>query len=221
MQKEEIRKGFNSLAPWYDVMSTVLSFNAIHRSQKWLVKQSPKSANALIIGGGTGKILMEMIQHNVAAKYCYVDISDKMIQSAQEKLNKHFPDKIDSVQFIRGSCTDIPTDKFDLIITPCFLDCFAEDELTIVMTTLHDHLAPNGSWLFADFNIPKPKLPKLLSRFIIRLLCIFFNAICKLGVKGLPDFSERFSKLGYKKTGEKYFFGGLLLARVYFRYPKM
>ena len=144
-----------------------------------------------------------------------------MILSAQEKLNKHFPDKIDSVQFIRGSYTDMPTEKFDLIVTPCFLDCFAEDELTIVMNTLHDHLAPSGSWLFADFNIPSPKLPKLLSRFIIRLLCIFFNTICKLGVKGLPDFSERFSKLKYKSVHERYFFSGLLVARVYFRNPNM
>jgi len=215
MQKEKIRKGFNFLAPWYDVLSTVFSFNAIHRSQKWLVKQSPKSMNALITGGGTGRLLLEMLQQNVAEKYCYIDISDKMIGAAQVKLNKHFPDKIDSVQFIRGSYTDIPQAKFDLIVTPCFLDCFAEDELTIVMNTLHDHLTPNGTWLFADFNIPKPKLPKLLSRVIIRLLCIFFNAICKLGVKGLPGFSERFSKLGYKKVGKRYFFAGLLVARIY------
>ncbi|HTA81775.1 MAG TPA: class I SAM-dependent methyltransferase [Bacteroidia bacterium] len=221
MQKEEIRKGFNFLAPWYDVMSTVLSFNAIHRSQKWLVKQSPKGLNVLIIGGGTGRPLMEMLQHNVAVKYCYVDISDKMIESAKQKLNKRFPDKIDSVQFIRGSYTDIPTENFDLIVTPCFLDCFAEDELTIVMNTLHNHLAPNGTWLFADFNIPSPKLPGLLSGVVIRLLCIFFNMVCKLGVKGLPDFSERFSNLGYKKACEKYFFAGLLVGRVYFRYPNI
>lgn len=152
---------------------------------------------------------------NFAENYCYVDISDKMIGKAKKKLTTTYPGKINAVNFICGSCDEIPeAEKFEIIFTPYVLDCFTNEELPAVMKKLDQHLFPDGKWFFSDFNIPENKL-KSFSFVTIRTLYFFFNIICALGVKRLPDFKGEFGQMKYQLEKEKYFSGGLLAAKVY------
>src|ERR1044072_9502779 len=111
------------------------------------------------------------------------DISDKMIAIARKRIEKQFPEKINSVQFISGSSNDIPAnEKFGLIITPYILDCFTDENLPVIMQQLQLHFAPNGKWLFADFNIPQKQVRRSFSFVKIRVMYFAFNIICGLGV---------------------------------------
>src|SRR5882757_6738706 len=152
MQKSKrIRSGFNFFAPFYDFFSFLFFGNSILKSQIYFLPQLGKCKTALVFGGGTGKLLMELIKQDVAENYCYVDISDKMISKSEKRLKKNFPEKINAVNFICGSADAISAnEKFELVITPCVLDCFNDEELSEVMSGLNSHLKAEGEWLFVD-----------------------------------------------------------------------
>jgi ubiquinone/menaquinone biosynthesis C-methylase UbiE len=215
---QRIRSGFNFFAPFYDFFSWLFFGNAILNAQTYLLPELKKCKTVLIFGGGTGKLLVELAKRNLAEHYCYVDISDKMIAISRKRMKKNFPEKINSVQFICGSVEDIAAnEKFDLIITPCVLDCFDDEKLPGVMRQLQAHLAQNGEWLFVDFNIPEKPLRRSFSSIKIRVMYFAFNVICGIGVKRLPDFEKGFGRLNYVKVKEEYFLHGLMVGRIYSR----
>ena len=216
MPKQRTIEGFNKIAPFYDVVSMICSFNRIHKSQMWLLSKKMKFSKALIIGGGDGKFLLEAMKQGLSEQYYYIDISDAMIKLAQGKIEKHLPLSLNSVVFICGSHQDIPQNQtFDLVVTPYFLDCFSDDELSLVMTKLHAQLTMGGTWFFTDFNIPENMFRSFIFKNIIQLLYGIFNLLCGLGVNSLPDFKKEFCKYEFTLLDEKYFLGGLLVSRIY------
>lgn len=215
MQKpQRIRSGFNFFAPFYDFFAFVFFGNSILNAQAFLLPEVGKCKSALVLGGGTGKLLMELLKRDVAEHYCYVDISDKMIAKSRARLKKYFPEKINSVQFICGTVNDVAaSEKYELIITPFVLDCIEEEKLGAMMEQLKTHHVAGGKWLFADFNVPEKR--RSLAAVKVRVLYFCFNVVCGLGMKRLPDFEKEFWELKYKKVKENYFLQGLMVARIY------
>ena len=206
MQKQRTIEGFNKIAPFYDAASTICSLNRIHQSQMWLLSKKMKFSKALIIGGGDGKFLLEAMKQGLSEQYCYIDLSDAMNKLARNKIEKQLPLSLNSVVFICGSYQDIPEhQKFDLVITPYFLDCFSEDELSLVMAKLYAQLTMAGTWFFTDFNIPKDMTRSFIFKNIVRLLYRILNLFCDLGVNSLPDFKKEFCKYSFTLLHEKYF----------------
>jgi tRNA (cmo5U34)-methyltransferase len=208
---ERIRKGFNRLAPAYDLLAGLFFGGRLLRSQTHFLPELKKCRSALILGGGTGAILQEMAKLGIAERYTYVDISDRMIGKAEKRMKG----KGHHIEFIRGSYTAIPAQAFDLIVTPYVLDCFREDELGLVIQTLSEKFTPGGEWLFVDFQVPDKKMK--VARPVIRLLYFFFNITSGLGVTKLPDFQRIFSAQQFRIKKEKEFLGGLLQAKIYSR----
>ena len=64
--------------------------NAIWRSQKYFIPTLSGFKNVLILGGGTGKILVELMKHKTGQHYFYVDLSDKMILKTKKRIQKQF-----------------------------------------------------------------------------------------------------------------------------------
>ena len=216
MPKEKTIKGFNTIAPFYDIISMIASFNKIHESQMWLLSKGMKFSKVLIIGGGNGKFLLEAMKQVLSEQYCYIDISEGMIKLAQSKIEKQSALSLNSVVFVCGSYQDIPAnEKFDLIVTPYFLDCFSKEELPLVMAKLHTQLTIEGTWFFTDFNIPEDSFRNFIFKNIIRLLYGIFNLFCDLGVNRLADFNKEFCRYDFTLLHEKYFLGGLLVGRIY------
>ncbi|MBC7862750.1 MAG: class I SAM-dependent methyltransferase [Bacteroidia bacterium] len=214
----KIKKGINFLSPFYDFFAFIFFGNAIWRSQKHFVPELSASKSVLILGGGTGKILEELMKHKTGENYFYVDVSDKMILKTKKRIQKHFPEKLNTVAFICGSVNDLPYQtNFDLIVTPFVLDFFSDAELAEAMNALNKKLSPDGKWLFTDFNIPQKGFMRLLSKIYISILYFFFRIVCGLRVERLPDFEKYFSELNFKMEKEKYFFGVMMVGRVYAR----
>ena len=194
----EIRKkrGFDFLSFFYDFSSRLFFGGYLFKSQVHFLPQLKKCDSVLIFGGGTGKILIELLKKDIGSHYTYVDISPTMISKTKKRIEKF--STVGNVNFIEGSYKNIPSDKkFDLIITPYVLDCFSEKELTTAMNTLDSRLNKGGEWLFTDFNVPQNSPMKTVAGMITRTLYFFFNMICGLGVTKLPDFEKEFFRLKY------------------------
>ena len=216
----KIRSGFNFLAPFYDLFSGLVFGRSLVRSQTHFLPELKKVSSVLIVGGGTGKLLIACLENKNGNEYTYVDISDKMIAKTKSRLRKYIQNHSlnEKIEFINASYAEIPsTKKFDLIITPYVLDCFSEDELSKAIPMLDQRLLPNGNWLFIDFNIPPKGFMRRSSQFMVSTLYFFFHIICGLGIKRLPNFQSHFERLNFKIEKEKYFLKGMLSVKVYSR----
>ena len=208
--------GFDLVAPVYDFFTSLFFAGRLHRAQTALLPHliSPKSI--LIFGGGSGKILIDLLKHTAAEKIFYVDISRQMILHAKRRLAALAADKktMPSVTFICGSLPEVPQMQFDLIVTPFVLDCFPPVVLREVMQVLSAKLAARGQWLFTDFHVPAGTM-RAPAATLTRVLYFVFNLLCGLGVNSLPDFAAEFSALGLQVRAEKYSLKGMLVSRIY------
>lgn len=212
----EKKRGFNLIAPIYDFCAQLAFFGGLYRAQSHFISSLTPSKKTLIFGGGTGRILIELIENSASREYTYVDISEKMLSRAKKRLwelsktRKQMP----KVDFICGTQNEIPKEKFNVIVTPFILDCFNEVDLAHTMRQLSDRLAPNGAWLFTDFHIADGSIG-YITRFVTQTLYLFFNLICALRVDRLPDFSSAFAAVGLVPQKEKYFLRKMLVTRIY------
>lgn len=208
-----IQKGFNLIAPVYDFFATLFFANLLHRAQTFHTAQLKKAKKTLIVGGGTGKILAELIKSKVSDKYHYIDISPKMIALTKKRISSM---KLSSLEIV-FECSPIEeahTTTYDLIVTPFVLDSLDKDTLPLVFEKLRASLSPKGEWLFVDFHIPSGKM-RFVSKAIIKILYFAFNLLCSLRVYSLPPFEKYFAKYGFTLLSEKFFLKSLLVSRVY------
>jgi tRNA (cmo5U34)-methyltransferase len=214
---ERTSKGFDLLSPFYDASVRLFFGRSLWKAQSYFLSQLPRAKHTLIIGGGTGKILEEMMHIDISDAYCYADISAQMIRLTELRISKRSPESLSPVTFITGTVDDVPSSfSFDLIVTPYLLDMIPHSELLTEMKKMDRLLSDNGKWLFTDFNYPKEKkVMSSISKLVVKALYVPFMLFAGIRNSSLPDFSSAFSSLGYKAEKEKYLLGGMLVTRVY------
>lgn len=208
-----MRSGFNFLAPWYDFAAALFLGGAIQRAQRHFLPRLGMQNDVLILGGGTGRILADMLKLGTGKKYTYVDLSEKMITAAQKRVER-LKSPLPQIEFICGSVEAIAGRKFSLVVTPFVLDCFDDTEIAAAVKKLDAALKPRGSWLFADFHLPSGFMG-LVSRITVRALYFAFNVICGLGMRKLPQFDRYFQQVGLSPQAEQFFLKGMLVSRIY------
>lgn len=193
------------------MLGSIVFFGALHRSQTFFLSRLQKSDNVLVVGGGTGRFLVDLLKVGESLKVTYVDISPGMILKAKKKVNKL--GKSEHVEFICGGLESIPNGKYDLICTHYFLDCFEEGELFGVIQQFKSLLSKDGLWHFTDFYLDDSS--SMFRKSFVSFLYFFFRSFCGLKVKKLANFKELFSKNGLQLKEEGYFYRGLLRTGLY------
>ncbi len=204
---------FNRVAPFYDLLARLVFGKAITKAQTCFLDQIPTAASVLIIGGGTGWVLEEVLRRKQANRVDYVEASEAMLQLAQKKYQAMAGHHQATVHFISGTECSIPARaQYDVVLTFFVLDVQPDDDtLYKMMHTLHTHLKPSGLWLFADFKPQNCWWHKAL----VKLMFWFFWLTCHLAHKQVPDYERAFSKLQLRKTSTAYFYGQLIHSVVY------
>lgn len=210
-----IKKGFDFLSPYYDFLLYITSGNYIPRSQLLLADSFPDADKVLILGGGTGTFLIDLLSLYKVKKVVYVDISSGMIRQSKKRLgfNKQFYEQVD---FRTGSLEVIEKEeKFDFIITNYFLDVFPETDLQGIISNLIQHLKEGGSWLVTDFHHGSNNYKSRIFPVITALLYLFFRAICRIKCKRLPDISKIMQNRKLHLEKEAFMLKGLLRTAIY------
>ena len=202
---------FSILSPIYDFLGSIVFFGALHRSQIYFLDQLKKPDRALIIGGGTGRFLVDLLKSEKVKNITYVDISAGMFAKAKKKVSAL--GKENQVEFICGGLEAVPDRQYDLICTHYFLDCFEEEELCLMLSKLRGLLSKEGEWHFTDFYLDESS--SFIKTKFVGFLYFFFRILCGLKVKKLPDFKKLFNGTELKGETEKYFFRGLLRTAIY------
>jgi ubiquinone/menaquinone biosynthesis C-methylase UbiE len=212
MSPDRIRTGFNRLAPIYDVLGALAFGGALARADLALVPALPRAEQALIVGGGTGRLLLALLAADRAEHITYVDVADAMVARAASRLRRHLPGAVDRVTFVRGVASDLAMDRrFDLVCTPFYLDCFTAAALPEAVGELAGRLRADGHWLVTDFAVPeRPVAMRLAAPLVIGALYQFFGLTCGLAPRRLPPIAATLAQFGLYPATERRFVGGLL-----------
>ncbi len=209
-----MQNDFNFVAPYYDSLARLIFGNAIQNSQTWLLPFISPNATVLIIGGGTGYILTEMLQQTNCRKIIYLEASEKMLQLSKKRYENSPKNPATLVEFRLGNENALtPEETFGVIFTGFLLDLFPPEPLHQIMQKLYHTLKPNGLWLVADFE-PK-NATKFWQKSLLKVMVRFFKITANLQAENLPDLSKAMADFPLKLTHKQYFYHQLIFSGVY------
>ncbi len=209
------KSGFDGIAFIYDFMKHIVFQKTLEKAENYFLTEIPFKKNVLIVGGGTGAFLIELLKANKAKNIVYLDQSAQMICRAKKRIATKNQSWISKIDFRVGDISEIkPDEQFDIIFTNYFLDVFADFSLNKICSTLNDSIIDNGLWYFTDFSdkIAEGRKPKLI---LLKFLYRFFRFTCAIEASKLPDFQKAFNNLKYIKMHEKRFSEGFIIASIY------
>lgn len=212
---------FDGIVFCYDFLKQVVFGNCVDKAQVEFLSYIPKNASVLIIGGGTGEILVEILKYTRAKEITYLEYSGKMIAAAKKRI-KPFQDASKTsfeITFIQGSVEMLNSaTKFDVVCTPFVLDVVKPEALGAFIWAIEKRLSPIAYWLFSDFCKPSSyTLVSYYHRFLIKAMFLFFNITTGLKGENLPDFDSYFKKHGYTLLASKNYYAGLIQSKAWQR----
>ncbi|GAB2540753.1 class I SAM-dependent methyltransferase [Spirosoma aerophilum] len=204
---------FNWIAPLYDGLAFVVFGHQLKRAQIAYLNRIPVGASVLIVGGGTGWLLEQVLRHCQPGQVVYLETSAQMVARASQRiLKKMVPGSVD---FRVGDEHRLrPGEQFDVIMTPFVLDLFSESTLLdqfipSLLTTLN----PTGLWSVTDFVNPPSAWQKALLWFMIR----FFRLTAGIEARKLVDWQQCLNKSGLRSMDRQSRVGGMVSAEVWCR----
>lgn len=198
--------GFDRVAPYYDRLKRLVFGNAVRESERDLLKEISGDSRVLIVGGGSGEMLPELVSQHPDRYVCYVEASARMLDLARRRV------KVDSgVHFICGTHDDIPDgDLFDVIVTPFLLDLYPEGQLRKIVASLSGRMTPEGLWLAVDFvNTTR------WQRMLLATMYRFFSTTAGVKAKELPPWKHVLMEAGLHLVREKFFWSGFICSSVW------
>ena len=112
------KNNFNKIAHIYDLLAQSVFGNAILNAQKEYLHTIRPGDHVLILGGGTGKILLPVLHQCANCQITFLDSSEAMVYRAKKRLNGN---KVSNVQFIVAPFETWTNDSnYDVVIAPFF-----------------------------------------------------------------------------------------------------
>lgn len=198
--------GFNSIAPIYDILARLVFGKSLAKAQTFYLDRIPPSSHVLVVGGGTGWWLRKFLQTHPTCRICFVDESSEMIRIAKKVT--HEDHRIEFRQTTHDSISEL--NKFDAVITFCFLDIFSVPELKEVVKKLNDSMKPHGVWLVTDFVETKWWQSTLLF-----IMYRFFRLTTGLKNQSLPDWHKVLLHFQLVAVERNLFWGGFISSSIY------
>jgi SAM-dependent methyltransferase len=198
---------FDPVARPYRWLERLTFGGALQRCRVALIDHTRNARNVLILGEGDGRFLEKFLRVNSQAKITVIDSSGEMIRLASRRIGK-----TNRVKFLQNDVRDagLPDEKFDLIVTNFFLDCFDRSGVENVVEIISTKLANGGQWLWSDFAIPAAGFGRLPARIVVGGLYWFFRRTTQLEADSLIDPTPMFRLRGFESVDEASLRGGLL-----------
>lgn len=199
--------GFNRIAGSYDLLARFVFGKALHQAQLNFLDHIRINDRVLILGGGTGALLLDLVRINSGCSIWYVEASSSMIAKAREKM-REFPQT--NIYFIHGTQDHIPAMQFDVVITNFFLDLFSEKTLTDVTLKVNGVLKSGGRWLVSDF-VCRARWHKAM----LKVMYFFFRLTCGIEGQDLPLWEKCLQTLGMSELQCSFYYYGFIKSAVF------
>ena len=188
-QNIKVRKKYNRIAGLYDLLT---SGNEKRRFSSWRKNFiSPLKGTILEIGIGTGKSIK---YYNENCKLLGIDLSEKMLQRAKERLARSGRENV-TLKQMNAENLDLENDSFDYVVTSCVF-CSVPDPVK-GLKEIRRVLKPSGKLIMMEHVLSKNTLIALIEHIN--------NPIMKLltGVNINRNTRQNVINAGMKITDEK------------------
>ncbi|MEZ0483883.1 class I SAM-dependent methyltransferase [Fibrella aquatica] len=179
---------FDAVAPFYDSLARLFFGRSLIRAQQWGIGQVRSGSRVLMLGGGTGVTLPDLLSRQPSS-VLFVEASGSMLTKARQRTQ---PD--DPVSFQKGTEADLPeTIQFDAILLPFVLDLYPFHTLQgQMLPTLLDHLAPGGQLIVTDFARPQTYWQQAYMWLMLR----FFGLLANIPARQWTDWPMALRQAG-------------------------
>ena len=191
-----VSHGFDRLSSVYDACVKLVFGNSISDFTKSSLLLLNPAEHCLIVGGGSGQVLVDAFDRELANHYIYCELSPKIIEAAKKRISQ---DDETRVSFIQNVETELGNNSIDIVIFPFVLDCFHESSINQLFGNLNPHLTENSQVLIIDFNREPIAgfAPSLFQKFFIAILYFFFRLFTGIEAKELPHIFSIMQKRGW------------------------
>ncbi len=204
------KPNFDWVAPVYDFLAFLVFGHRLRRAQVIFLNQIPANAQLLILGGGTGWLLQQVLTRCQPNRVVYLEASANMLARAGRRVINH--NAAGSVVFRVGDETCLkPDESFDVIMTPFVLDLFTEKHLQAALPQLRNRLRPGGRWLVTDFVPSVTGWQKVLLWAMIR----FFRLTAGIQTRQLADWQKLLAESGLQRRAQKPQVSGMVSTEVW------
>jgi len=207
---------FDTVALWYRALETIAFGSALQQARVACLGEIGSPARALIVGEGNGRFLAELLQRQPLIRIDCVDSSERMLDLARRQVLERNPDEIRRVAFFRHDVvTWTPNDRYDLIVTHFFLDCFGTREAGHIVAKLAQAAAPGATWLLADFKVPEAGFARFHARAWLAVMYWFFRCVAGIEARELVDPSPFLRTEGFTLTRQHLFRMGMVKSELW------
>lgn len=202
---------FDRIAPVYDSLVFLVFGRRLQRAQVVFLNQIPADAQILIVGGGTGWLLQQVLTHCQPNRVVYLEASARMLARASIRVINH--NVAGSVTYRVGDETCLkPGESFDVILTPFVLDLFTENHLqSVLIPALSSRLEPGGIWMATDFVPGVTGWRSMLLWAMIR----FFRLTTGIGISQLANWQELLAQAGLQRSRQQVQVSGMVSTEVW------
>lgn len=167
---------FDTISKRYDRVNRILSFGLDLHWRKKVASCLPAKENlhVLDLATGTADQLIAFFQKNKEIeKAVGIDLSDKMLEVGQAKINKK--PYADKVTLQKGSALSLPYDaeSFDVVSVSFGVRNFSDPLKGL--REMHRVLRQDGLVLILEFSLPKQPIVRKLSLFHLRYILPFIG----------------------------------------------
>jgi ubiquinone/menaquinone biosynthesis C-methylase UbiE len=209
---------FDTLAPQYRNMEALLAGNILQRCRIAFLAEASDCRQALLLGEGPGRFLVELLQANSRVQVTCVERSPQMIQGARREVKRKGLDD-ERVTFERCDALEWqpPRRVFDLVVTHFFLDCFRCDELGNLIAKVAISATDDARWLLADFRQPDSGWRKWRAKAVLALMYAFFRFATGLSASRLTPPNGFLEAAGFRLAGQRLANFGLVHSDLWLR----
>ncbi|WP_165903877.1 class I SAM-dependent methyltransferase [Hymenobacter gummosus] len=202
---------FDSVARYYDALAGLVFGPRLLAAQRLALARGlpDEAARVLFIGGGTGRVLPELLQAGRAGQVLYLEASAEMLARAAQHLAATAPELLARVEFRHGTEAALrPDEQFDAVLAFFLFDLFPAPELHALLQRLQPHTHARTRWLVADFAPPRQSWQRGLQWLMYR----FFGLTSGVAGRQLPDIAGALARLGLRPQWQQRLSGGLVEA---------
>lgn len=161
----QVRRMFNNIAPYYDKICHILSFNIDRLWRKRLVKlvAERKPVNIVDIATGTGDVAISMARNIPTAQIVGIDLSEEMLKVAQQKIERLSINSNIKLLCENAENLSLASNSFDVVTISFGIRNFKNIDKGL--SECYRILREGGSLFVMEFLTPKHKVFNVLYRF--------------------------------------------------------
>ncbi len=164
-KKEQMRSMFNRIAPSYDALNHLFSFQIDrwwrNRASHFVAKKQPH--RILDLATGTGDMAIALAQRLPQSEILGLDLSEEMLEVAQRKVKVRGLEQRITLRTGDAEQLTLPDNHFDTVTVGFGIRNFAH--LEHCFEQMHRVLRPNGSLVIVELTTPRNRLIRTIYEF--------------------------------------------------------